>query len=128
MIGQKAAAQAIPSTAQSPRPDAPTVYKPGTGVELPRVTKMVRPKYTAEALARRIQGVVWVDAVVLPNGKVGNVSVTKSLDRVYGLDQEAVNAAKKWRFVPGKRFGTPVAVLVTIELTFTLKAERQPKD
>jgi TonB family protein len=45
----------------------------------------------------------------------------RSLDSSFGLDQEAVRAAKKWQFVPGKRLGQPVPVMVTIELTFTLR-------
>jgi hypothetical protein len=32
-----------------------------------------------------------------------------------------LKAAKQWRFAPGTRFGQAVAVLVTIELTFTLR-------
>jgi TonB family protein len=52
---------------------------------------------------------------------VGPVEVVRSLDSTFGLDQEAIKAAKKWRFKPGTRFGEPVAVLVTIELTFTLR-------
>jgi protein TonB len=97
------------------------VYRPGNGVELPQVVRMQKPQYTAEAMRAKVQGVVWVDAVVLPDGTVGDVSVTKSLDSTFGLDQEALKAAKQWKFVPGRRFGTPVAVLVTIELTFTLR-------
>ena len=58
---------------------------------------------------------------MLPDGTVGEVNITKSLDSAFGLDQEAIKAAKRWRFVPGRRFGQPVAVLVTIELTFTLR-------
>ena len=97
------------------------VYRPGNGVELPQVVVQKKPNYTAEAMRAKVQGVVWVDAVVLPDGTVGDVSVTKSLDSTFGLDQEAVKAAKQWKFLPGRRFGTPVAVLVTIELTFTLR-------
>jgi hypothetical protein len=29
----------------------------------------------------------------------------KSLDKVFGLDDEAPKAAGQWRFVPGRRFG-----------------------
>lgn len=97
------------------------VYRPGNGVELPQVVVQKKPQYTAEAMRAKVQGVVWVDAVVLPDGTVGDVNVTKSLDSTFGLDQEAIKAAKQWRFVPGRRFGQPVAVLVTIELTFTLR-------
>ncbi len=44
-----------------------------------------------------------------------------SLDSVFGLDQEAIKAARQWRFMPGMRSGEPVPVLITIELTFTLR-------
>ena len=66
-------------------------------------------------------GSVLVEAVVLPDGSVGEVQVVRSLDNVFGLDQEALKAAKQWKFMPGTRFGQPVPVLVTIELTFTLR-------
>jgi len=54
-------------------------------------------------------------------GTVGDVEIVKSLDPVFGLDQEAVKAAKQWLFRPGTRFGEAVPVLITIELTFTLR-------
>jgi len=69
----------------------------------------------------RIQGSVLLSAVVLPDGTVGETSIVQSLDPKYGLDREALEAARSWRFVPGTRDGQPVAVLVSIELTFTLK-------
>jgi periplasmic protein TonB len=97
------------------------VYRPGNGVEMPQLLQMKKPQYTAEAMRAKVQGVVWVDAVVLPDGTVGDVNVTKSLDSTFGLDQEAIKAAKQWKFAPGKRFGQPVAVIVSIELTFTLR-------
>jgi hypothetical protein len=36
-------------------------------------------------------------------------------------DTSALKAARKWRFAPGRHLGKPVPVLVTIEMTFTLK-------
>ena len=96
-------------------------YRPGNGVELPRVVQEIRPQYTADAMRAKVQGTVWVECVVMPDGTVGDASVTKSLDSVFGLDQEALKAAKRWRFIPGRRLGQPVPVLVTIELTFTLR-------
>lgn len=44
-----------------------------------------------------------------------------SVDRVFGLDDQAVKAAKQWRFIPGKRLGEPVPVLISIELSFALR-------
>jgi len=96
-------------------------YRPGSGVTTPRILREVKPQYTADALRAKIQGTVMVDAVVLPDGTVGRVEVVKSLDSVFGLDQEAIKAAKQWRFAPGMRQGVPVPVLVTIELTFNLR-------
>ncbi len=97
------------------------VYRPGNGVELPRPIHQPRPNYTADAMRAKVQGTVWVECVVRPDGTCTDATVTKSLDSVFGLDQEAIKAAKQWRFVPGTRMGQPVSVLVTIELTFTLR-------
>jgi len=96
-------------------------YRPGNGVTLPRVLREVKPQYTADAMRAKVQGTVWLECVVNPDGTVGMVEVVRSLDQTFGLDGEAVKAAKQWRFAPGTRFGEPVAVLVTIELTFTLR-------
>jgi TonB family protein len=96
-------------------------YRPGNGIQNPEKIREVKPAYTAEAMRAKIQGTVIVECVVLPDGTVGDVQVVKSLDPTFGLDQEAVKAAKQWRFIPGRRNGQPVAVLITIELTFTLR-------
>src|SRR5262245_46792836 len=96
-------------------------YRPGNGVESPRLLRSVRPNYTAEAMRAKVQGIVRLEGVVLPDGSVGDLKVTRSLDGVFGLDQEAVQAARQFRFVPGTRFGEPVAVLVSFEIEFTLR-------
>ena len=96
-------------------------YRPGNGVAMPTVISEVKPSYTADAMRQKIQGVVMVEAVVMPDGGVGQVNVVRSLDPTFGLDQEAVKAVRRWRFRPGTRFGSPVPVLVEIELTFTLR-------
>jgi TonB family protein len=89
------------------------------GVALPRVTREVRPNYTIEALNDRVEGYVWVEAVVLADGTVGEACVRRSLHA--DLDVEALAAARRWLFAPGRREDQPVPVLVTIELSFSLK-------
>lgn len=96
-------------------------FRPGNGVSTPRVLVEVKPQYTADAMRAKVQGAVWLECIVMPDGSVGNIRVTRSLDSVFGLDQEAIKAARQWKFVPGVREGKPVPVLVTIELTFTLR-------
>ena len=97
------------------------VYRPGNGVTLPRVLHEERPQYTSDAMRAKVQGTVLLECVVKPDGSVGDVQVVRSLDPTFGLDQQAVVAARKWRFAPGTRLGEAVPVLITIELTFTLR-------
>jgi len=93
----------------------------GPGVTTPVVIQRVTPQYTADAMRAKVQGSVWLECIVLADGSVGDVRVTRSLDRQFGLDQEAIAAARRWRFKPGLANGKPVAVAVSIELTFTLR-------
>jgi len=96
-------------------------YRLGNGVSTPVLLREVKPQYTSDAMRAKIQGTVWVECVVKPDGTVGDATVVRSLDSVFGLDQEAIRAARQWRFRPGTRLGEPVPVLITIELTFTLR-------
>jgi TonB family protein len=92
-----------------------------TGIEPPQVLSEVRPAYTKDAMDRKIQGVVLLRVVVLKDGTVTDIQVIRSLDSVFGLDQEAIKAARQWHFVPGTRNGVPVNVRVGLEMTFELK-------
>jgi len=91
------------------------------GLQIPKIMREVRPIYTPDAMRARIQGMAVVECIVLADGTVGEAQVVKSLDRTFGLDQEAIRAAKKWLFQPATLKGMPVAMLIRIELTFTLK-------
>ena len=93
----------------------------GGAVVMPSVLRDVKPRYTTEAMRARIQGAVLVRAIVRPDGTVGDVRVVRSLDPVFGLDQEAVRAATQWLFRPARMGGQPVATAVTIELVFSLR-------
>ena len=98
-----------------------SVRSVGPNVTTPIVIQQVKPQYTADAMRAKVQGSVWLECIVLQDGSVGDVRVTRSLDRTFGLDQEAIAAAKRWRFKPGLMNGRPVPVAITIELTFTLR-------
>ena len=91
------------------------------GVSEPRLIHEMKPLYSNAALQARIQGMVLMQAVVLADGSVGDVWITRSLDRSFGLDQEAVRTVKQWRFTPAMQGGKPVAVVVPIEMQFTIR-------
>ena len=112
--GRPAAAQSLPSG----------VYRAGDdGVTLPRVVRQVAPVYPLEAMRAGVHGVVQLEAIVGADGSVQDVRVVHSLDRIHGLDVEAVKAAKEWRFEAGLKDGTPVPVALTIEMTFAMSNE-----
>ena len=107
--------EAAPASAPSP------FYRPGIGVVLPQLLREVKPNYTSAALQRKIQGSVLIECVVDVDGTVKRPLVVRFLDPTFGLDDEALRAASQWRFRPGTRDGVPVPVLVTIQLSFTLR-------
>ena len=93
----------------------------GNGATSPRLIREVKPGYTSEAMRAHIQGMVRLQAIVLPDGSVGEARVVRSLDDRFGLDQEAVKTVKQWRFQPGMREGRAVPVVIEVELVFTLR-------
>src|SRR5579862_625457 len=96
------------------------VHQPGNGCMSPQPIKRMDPKYTSDAMRAKLQGDVEVDAVVLENGMVGDVKITKSLDSQFGLDQEAVKAAKQWMFKPATCQGARVQMMVGLVIEFRL--------
>jgi TonB family protein len=80
-----------------------------------------KPQYTQAAMAEQIEGNVLLEVVVSADGSTGDVKVVKSLDKEHGLDQQAVDALKRWTWKPGTRGGEPARVVVNVEMTFTLK-------
>jgi TonB family protein len=96
-----------------------TVYQvDARGLTMPMLLTHENPRYTEAALRKRIRGAVLLHCVVETTGVCSNLKVTKALDPE-GLDQQALHAARNWRFRPGMRFGQPVPVAVTVEMRFT---------
>jgi len=94
-------------------------YRMGSGMVPPTLLTQVKPRYTADALRQGIQGTVTLEVVVSREGIPVAIRVTGSLDP--GLDEEAIAAAREWRFTPGRVGSTPVDVLVTIVLDFRVR-------
>jgi protein TonB len=97
------------------------VGPPGNGVSWPRLVRDVRPAYTADAMRARITGSVGLSCVVDRDGSVRDCRLTRSLDRRHGLDEEALRAARLWKFLPARRRDEPVPVRVTIDMDFSLR-------
>jgi TonB family protein len=107
---------------QAPSPPEP-VFTLGNGVTAPRVIVQVEPQYTSAAMRQKIEGAVVLEAVVQADGRLQDIKVVKPLDKQYGLDQSALDAATKWRFEPGTKDGKPVNVRVTLEMRFAIDSK-----
>lgn len=90
------------NTAETP---ARAIYAPGV-------------EYTEEAKEAKLEGVCVVSLIVGTDGKPSNIVVTKKLGM--GLDEKAVEAVRKWKFEPGRRYGRPVTTHLTLKLGFKL--------
>jgi protein TonB len=94
-------------------------YRPGSGVEPPRLLKEVRAQYTDEARRANLTGEVVLEIVVRRDGTVGDVRILRRLGS--GLDQRAIDAVRQWRFAPARLKGVPVDVIVEVAVEFKLR-------
>jgi protein TonB len=94
-------------------------FRPGSGIEPPRLVREIKAEYTDDARRRNLTGEVLLEIVVRRDGSVGDVTVVQGLGG--GLDHQAVSAVRQWRFAPARRHGEPVDVLVEVAVEFTLR-------
>jgi len=104
----------------APPPPPPVSREPirlHSGMQTPRKIVNVPPRYPPHAQLAHIEGVVVLDAVIDPTGRVTDVRVTRSIQ---ALDQAAIDAVRQWRFTPTLLNGEPVSILLTVTVRFTL--------
>ena len=106
---------------QEPEPWRSTRKATGEDTVAPQVTVRLDPKYTVDALRAKIQGRVEVELIVSAEGDVTDTRVVQSLDTVYGLDDEALKTATRWKFVPGTYQGQATAMRVRLEFEFRIR-------
>ncbi len=94
-------------------------YRPGSGIEPPRLLREVKADYTEDARQRGIAGDVVLEIVVRRDGSVGDVRILQGL--AGGLNDRAVQAVRQWRFAPAHRLGAAVDVIVEVAVEFKLR-------
>jgi len=92
--------------------DAPPVTRPVEILAKPK------PVYTAEARSRHIEGEVSLQILFSASGQVQVLETVRGLG--YGLDQNAIAAAKAIRFRPAERAGVPVDSTAIVHIVFQL--------
>lgn len=94
-------------------------YRPGSGIQAPRLLREVKASYTEDARQRGISGDVVLEIVVRRDGSVGDVRILQGLGG--GLNERAIQAVRQWKFAPAQRLGTAVDVIVEVAVEFTLR-------
>jgi TonB family protein len=104
---------------EAPPPPPPPTQPVRVGGQIKQPTKLkhVNPVYPPIAQSARVQGVVIIEAVIGPNGKVQDARVLRSIPL---LDQAALDAVKQWEFSPTLLNNVPVPVIMTVTVQFTL--------
>lgn len=94
-------------------------YRPGSGVNAPRLIREVKASYTEDARRGNLEGEVVLEIVVRRDGSVGDVKLIDGLPS--GLNERAIAAVRQWRFAPATRLGQAVDVIVEVSVEFKLR-------
>jgi len=95
----------------------PAPVRPGGDIQRPTKIRDVQPVYPRIAQATHVQGVVIIEATIGPTGWVQDARILRSIPL---LDAAALEAVRQWEYTPTLLNGMPVAVLMTVTISFTL--------
>jgi TonB family protein len=84
----------------------------------PRPTYTPVPDFSAQARHAKFQGTVVLGILIDKAGKISRIRLDRPVGM--GLDENAMESVKQWRFSPATRNGEPVAVAMSIEVGFNL--------
>jgi TonB family protein len=106
----------------------PRTLKPPEGVYLPQPNDDVQPpegvytpepQFTDAARNVSLQGSALFSIIVDKSGSVSSVKILCPLG--LGLDENAVETIKTWKFQPAKKNGEPLAAMMAVEVSFALQ-------
>jgi protein TonB len=112
-------AEAITPLPPPPPPSAPDApIRIGGNIRPPTKIKDVRPVYPTIAQAARVEGMVIIETMIGPTGRVLDAKVIRSIPL---LDAAALEAVRQWEFTPTLLNGSPVPVVLTVTVNFALR-------
>lgn len=121
------AIQQAPAVVAASSPSAPAPVQPAAAeppLELPRYHAAYLsnppPAYPLAARRRGVEGTVLVRAEISAGGECQRAELKKTSGHEM-LDHAALEAVKKWRFVPAKRGSQAVVAWVEVPITFKLE-------
>lgn len=114
-----ASAKVNPPDKRQTNKDFGHIFAMNPSITAPRVISSSQPDSAPDPSRKADRtGLVVVTAIVGADGKVHGARVERSLGKKW--DEKALTAIKTWVFQPAMKDGHPVAVIVSIEITFDL--------
>jgi TonB family protein len=116
-----------PASAEAPFCDGPNwgahpaayvLHQSGDGVRPPRAIYSPDPDYSEQARREKYMSVVRVAGTVDPQGAFTDLCLVQAAGA--GLDEEAMETVKTWKFEPATLRGEPVAIRLNVEVSFRL--------
>ncbi|MGA9643742.1 MAG: energy transducer TonB [Terriglobales bacterium] len=126
LVGSAFAQQEKPTAAQDSQPflkQCGDTNPPPCAGKAPSVKRAPSPECSHEAEKAKINGTVVLTVVVGTDGLTHDISVVRSVG--YGLDEQAIEAVKKWKFKPGRALGEPAPVQIRIEVAFRCPSDNR---
>jgi len=84
----------------------------------PEVLYYTDPFYTRTAREKKIEGTVTIEGAFDVKGCMKVIRIVKTIG--FGLDENALNTVRSWRFSPAKRNGEFVDTIAQIDIDFSL--------
>jgi TonB family protein len=98
--------------------DSNRIFRSADVTQRARVLEKPEPFYTESARKFSITGTVILRCVFSKNGEVTNIVVIRKLP--HGLTARALDAARRIRFIPAQKDGSPVSMWMQLEYNFNL--------
>lgn len=110
-----ATAKVLPARVLAPKPASDECADP---LVKPRPKSIAQPAYTSSAREANVEGKVRVEISVDESGHVTGARLLAGLG--YGLDEAALEAARRASFEPATRCGKPVSATFSLAMRFSL--------
>ena len=111
-----------PEPAPPPKPTVRVgqLVQMGPGVVPPQLVSFEKPEYPPIARRLRIQGEVVVGVLVDENGNVADARLERSVPQKVGINEAALDAARKAKYRPATKDGVRVKMWTTLKIPFRL--------
>ena len=107
---------------EPPPPQGPLLAGVGGVTNPTRIAESyIQPVYPELARKAKIEGKVFLQAVVEKDGDVGEVALLRCNRPGLGFEEAAIEAVEQWQYEPATQAGRPVDVFITVIVDFTLQ-------